>query len=192
MSPMRTLRYYASIPKIILLFAIFAGMAAVCWMGRETGALQLFAWLLGGLFALFALAVLLWLFITILLRTPILEINDRGATYYSPARPWRHTTVPWDEIARLDIEARRDSHRIKSYYLAVWARDPERDPSALQQFNVIWYSAPEGVVMVVPLDWLFLWAWRRRRARMLERIKTTFAPEIIKYDITVGEKERAA
>ena len=42
----------------------------------------------------------------------------------------------------------------------------------------------------VQLNMLFLRASRRQRAQMLERINTTFAPEITQYAVVVDEKER--
>jgi hypothetical protein len=43
---------------------------------------------------------------------------------------------------------------------------------------------------VAALDFLFLWPTRQCRAQLLERVKTTFAPEITRYHIRVDEEER--
>ena len=79
---------------------------------------------------------------------------------------------------------------MKSYYLAVEARHPDRYTAPLLRLNVAMYSAVKGVVLVAPLDDIFLWASRARGEQLLEEIKTTFAPEIIQHKVEVRESVR--
>lgn len=193
MVPQREIRYYASIPKIILLLFIMAGLTFIGWNGLVTGYNAYISWMLLSVGGLGALVALLWLLFTVALRQPILRINDAGLTSSPPLKPWLQRFIPWDDVGRIGINAQQLSKRTTNYYFVVEARRPDRytaPASWLGRLSVRVYPTLAGVEMTVLLNWLFLRASRTRRAQLLERIKTTFAPEIAQYDIWLDETEQ--
>lgn len=190
MTPSREIRYYLSIPKVALFLGVCVVIAAVGWQMLMSGKNAIESWVMiviGGVLSLTALIVLLY---AVALRKPILKINDTGVTYSSPGRPWRSFTVPWDDVAQIGIDMQQGARGTKSWYLAVEARHPGRYDAPLLRINVAMYSAVKGVVLVAPLDDIFLWASRARGERLLEEIKTTFAPEIIHHAVMMRENVR--
>jgi hypothetical protein len=47
-----------------------------------------------------------------------------------------------------------------------------------------------GALVILGELILFVWVSATRRAQMLERIKTTFAPELIQHNIWIDQEER--
>ena len=190
MTPSREIRYFLSLPNMAIFLGVFAVIAAVGWQMLVSGKNAIESWVMIGIGGVLSLTALIVLFYAVALRKPILKINDTGITYSPPARPWRSFTVSWDDVAHIGIDTQEGARGVKSYYLAVEARHPDRYTAPLLRINVAMYSAVKGVVLVAPLDEIFLWASRARGERLLEEIKTTFAPEIIQHAVTVRENVR--
>lgn len=193
MVPSRELHFYASIPKIVLLLLISVGFIAIgwwAWMTQHSLRVMLVGMLgvaFGGVCSLTFLILILFL---ILFRKPILRFTDTGITFSQPLMPWRSTVMSWQDVVRIAIHAQGALHTT-SYLLIVQTRYPDRYISSkAQRFTSGWFPALAGVVISAQLNMLFLRASRERRTRMLERIHTTFAPEIYQYQVQVDEQER--
>lgn len=182
----REIRYYASIPKAALLAGLFVAFSAFGWHARTPG--NVIDWVMIGFFGLVTLGALTALVFAVMRRKPVLAINDIGITYLPPGKA-PNVTVLWDDATRISIDTAYGARGLKSYYLAVQARHPDRYASVHQRVMIGWLSAGHDVAIAVPLDLLFLWALRARREQMLQRIQQTFAPEIILYGVEVEEPE---
>lgn len=202
MDSQRAVRYYASIPKLLLLLILTGGLAPIGWLAQTTGSNAIIAWILILVGCGFGVLVGVGLFVTIVLRRPTLQVNEGGFISMPPLTPWRRTFLPWADVARIGIQTSRNSTntglRYSFSYFAVYERDDldkledevsedEMGGVSGDKDSLLFAFAPINV----QLNMLFLRASRGRRTQMLERIKTTFAPEIIRYDVVVDEIERA-
>ena len=190
MTPQRELRYYASIPKLLL--ALFgSGIAVVIgqWAWRA-GANAIMAWLvvvLSGLCALIFLAILTF---AVILRKPTLVIDSSGIAARHPLTPWKTVFVPWSDVLRIGIRTRYGAAAASSSEFQAQARDPERyNISGLQRFSERIVPTRPGTVISAPLNLLFLRISRKRRVAFLKHIEQTFAPEIIQRGVIVDEAE---
>lgn len=194
MDSLREIRYYASIPKIMLLLLCMTGFTFASWqwlvMGHNVVASWM-SWIVLVLCGLGMLIALVWLLLTVIVRRPILRITNAGFTSSPPIKPWRSRFVPWDDVERIGISVQRLSARTTSYYFVIEARHPERYTSSnKQRLAASMYPSLTSVAITVMLNWLFLRVSRGRRAQLLERVRTTFAPEIAQHNVWVDEKER--
>ncbi len=200
MTLQRELRYYASIPKLLLLLIVTGGLAPIGWSARTTSFNAIIAWILIVAGCGFGALVGLGLFGAIVLRRPPLRVNEEGFISTPSFTPWRRTFIPWADVARVGIQTERHSTgiglRYAFYYFAVYERDDLDKLDSGQFEDEIRRSSGDKDPLLfayapinVQLNMLFLRASRRRRAQMLERIKTTFAPEIIRYCVVVDEVE---
>lgn len=202
MEPQREIRYYASVPKLLLLVLFFCGLTVFGWWvwtgwhifgGVIVGALLIGS---GGLGALAGLGLLVD---AIVLRNPMLLVDDSGFTTSLPLRPSRHLIYPWADISGIGVTVQElggeRSFTVRLYYLAVYRRDPDSEAELDSRERLVHYirnlrPSFRAAPPIATLDFLFLWPTRRMRANMLERIKTTFTPEISRYHIRVDEEER--
>ena len=77
-----------------------------------------------------------------------------------------------------------------SYFMVDASNLPNTWATPEERFSAKVYPSLANGGITIPLNWLFFWTTPKRRAQMLERIKTTFAPEIVQYGIRVDEVER--
>jgi hypothetical protein len=196
------LRLYVSVPKMVALTLLFGGLAALgwwIWMTWQTSSAMLVGGFFMGAGGLGLLSGLAWLFVAVVARTPLLTVNDSGFIVSLPFRPSRDVTYPWPEIAGIGINVKGPPAHyryvpLRAYFLVLYMRseDDEGDeeapgqvyPSESLHLSSI-YAPP-----VAALNLHYLLVTRERRAQLLERIKTTFAPEISRYHIRVDEVER--
>jgi hypothetical protein len=190
----RELRYYASIPKILIVLIGSAGFTFAGWQILKSDAHAFMTWFALGFFGLCTLVAVAWLIMTIALRKPLLQFTEAGVTSSQALRPWRTYFVPWSNVAGIGIRVRRSPSgyaRNTSYYLVIQARRPDSaTKSRVGRMSMRMYPSLAGAAEVVRLNSLFFLATRARRLRVLEHIKTTFAPEIIQHNIWVDQEER--
>jgi hypothetical protein len=107
----------------------------------------------------------------------------------------------WGIGVQTQVVGGKRSLRPKVSYLAVYERDEgyEGDEDGVDAAASLLETASGPVKVnlkyvytpiLVQFNMLFLFATRKRRAQMLERIKTTFAPELVQYSIWVDQEER--
>lgn len=187
MSDSREIRYYASIPKVLLLL-IGSGVFVVLGYGiRNSGANAVIAWLAIVFFGFCALVALTMLVLAVVLRQPLLAIDSTGITARQALTPWKASHVPWPEITRISVYTIRGSRSSSSSQLLVHVRDRERYNPSPRARRFVDAVAPafQNVALSAQFTFLLAWASRKRCLAVLERIETTFMPEIIQYDITV-------
>lgn len=189
----REIRYYASIPKLLLILLGAFGFVAVGWLLALARANPILIWLDIGFFGLGALVMLVQIALVVVFRRPMLLISNSGITTIPYAlQPNRLTMVPWQEIAGIGIRVQQ-LPRTRQYYFIVQARRPEdalAASSGMQRLSVKMYPSLAQMAINLPLNTLFLFTTRKRRARLLEHIQMMFAPELIQYNIWVDQQER--
>jgi hypothetical protein len=196
MDTRREIRYYASIPKITLLLLCFGSVTLASGWALESGYNSAGFWVLLVAFGLITLVPLTWLVLVAVFRQPILRVNGDGMIYSAPIKPWSHTVVRWEDVERIGIAKQGLSsgrmYHLTYYYLIVEVGDPERFVSTgLMSLNAAMYPALAKAAIVVAFSQLyFIASTHKQRERLLERIETTFAPEIIQYNVHVDRKER--
>jgi len=196
MDSQRELRFYASIPKILFLFIIGAAFTYAAWQALVSGANAVMSWFALGFFGLCTLVALALLGTVIVLRRPLLRINDVGITSFPALAPWRRVAVSWADVAGMGIRAQRVRHAFytrSTYYLVVQARHPDQlagRTTRIAKWMYSMYPTLANAAMAESLNMMFLVITRRRRAQTLERIKTTFAPELIQHNIWIDQEER--
>jgi hypothetical protein len=188
-TPQRELRYYISIPKLLLaLFGSSLFTVGGLWAWR-VGANAMMAWLtivFGGLCALIFLAILVF---AAILREPSLAIDPEGITARHPLTPWNAVFVPWSDVRCIGIRTRYGAAASTASEFQVQARDPNRYTlSRLQRFSARVVPTSPGTVIDAPLNLLFF--GRKQRAAFLKHVQQSFAPEIIQYHVVVDEAER--
>jgi hypothetical protein len=192
-TPQRELRYYASIPKMLLLLLVSGIFVFIGWQMLRTHRASMnliIAWLAIGFFGLGVVAFLAMLAFAIL-RIPLLAIDTKGITARQPLMPWKRVFVPWPDIARIGIRTQRGFHGSSFSMFQAQARGPSRYSSRrAQRFVAGLDPTLLGVVISVPFGFLFVWASRNRRVSLLNRVYQTFAPEIIQYGAIVDEAEQ--
>ncbi len=184
----REIRYYTSIPKILLLLIGSSVFVVLGYGMRNSGANAVIAWLAIVFFGFCALVALAVLVLAVVARQPLLAIDATGITARQPLTPWKVAFVPWPEITRISIHTIRNGRSSSSSMLLVYARDRERyNPSASAR-RFVDTQAPtfQGVALSAQFTFLLAWASRPRCLAVLERIQQTFAPEIIQYGVEVG------
>jgi len=77
-----------------------------------------------------------------------------------------------------------------SYFMVDASNLPNTWATPEERFSAKVYPSLAEAGITIPLNWLFFWTTPKRRAQLMERIKTTFAPEISRYNILVDEEER--
>ena len=88
MTPARELRYYASIPKLLLFLCSDAMFIALGWWATlSVPGESVISWAMLVTFVLFALFILIGCFFMGLLRQPMLQIDDVGITHVSTLTP---------------------------------------------------------------------------------------------------------
>jgi hypothetical protein len=194
--PQREIRYYFSILKLMLLLLASLAFVANGWPMIHAGAHPIIAWLGVGFFGLGALVILGELILTVIFRLPMLDkpalqITDDGISSVLPFTPWAHSFVPWADVARINIRRWRYARGRSFASLVVHVRNPDAYMSQkAQRFAEAWDPSMKDTVITVPLIFIFVWVSATRRAQMLERIKTTFAPELIQHNIWIDQEER--
>ena len=193
MTPQRELRYYASIPKMLLLLlvgGVFVFIGRQMSHTRGVSMNLIVAWLAIVFFGLAVLAFLAMLAFAIL-RIPLLAIDAEGITATQPLMPWKKVFVPWPDIARIGIRRQRGFHGSSFSMFQAQARDPSRYSSLrVQRFIARLDPTLRGIVISVPFSFLFVWASRNRRVSLLNRVYQTFSSEIIQHSVVVDEAER--
>ncbi|HEX8732366.1 MAG TPA: STM3941 family protein [Ktedonobacterales bacterium] len=190
MRDMREIRYYASIPKLLLLLIGSAAFVAIGWSMQRVGDNLVFAWMAIVLFGLCALVVLAMLIFAVVLRQPLLVINSAGITARQALLPWWRTAfVPWPDIARIRVRTVSGASATSISQLLIYARNRDRYNPSARGRRFVDAHAPifQGVALSAPFALLLTWASRKRCLAVVERIKQTFAPEIIQYNITVDD-----
>ncbi len=193
MIPQREIRYYTSIPKLLLTLIGALGFVAVGWLTAMAGASPILTWMVIGFFGFVALGMLVQIALVVVFRKPTLVVSDSGITASPYAlQPKRVTMIPWQEIAGIGICVQK-LPRTTQYYFVVQARRPEyalAASSGMQRVSAKVYPSLAQAAINLPLTLLFLFATRNRRAQLLERIKTTFGSELVQYNIWVDDVER--
>lgn len=196
MLPQRELRYYTSVPKVLALLIGSAGFTFAGWQMLTSGANAVASWFVLGFSGLCMLIGLQWLGTIIVLRKPVLRINEAGFTEFPALAPWRSFSVPWVDVAGIGLRVRRSRSGFftrSSHYFVVQARHPDQLPGRTKKvarWTIAMFPSLESTAIAESLNMMFLFATRKRRMQMLERIKTTFMPEIIRYGIWIDEVER--
>lgn len=195
----REIRFHASIPKLLLFLLGSLAFVAIGWWIWTTQHSQKSA-IVGvlalGFFGLCALVFLGVIVAVAIFRKPLLQIDELGFTEFPMLAPWRHYSVPWANVAGIGIQVqrfRRGFFTQSIYYLVVQARHPELLPNRTKktyQWTVAMYPSLAHAALAESLQMMFLVTTKRRRARMLERIKTTFTTELLQHNIWVDEEER--
>ena len=121
-----------------------------------------------------------------LFQQPILTMNTTGITYSSPRMPWHSIVVPWDDVTRMSVFRQRAGPYARTAFL-VHTKHPLRYISPIRQRVTAWWNpALQGATISISLASLDIGITRAQRRPTLERIKKTFAREIIQHDITVA------
>lgn len=190
MRDMREIRYYASIPKILLLLIASAAFVVGGWAMRGSSDNVVIAWLAMIFFGFCGLVALAILFSAAILRLPLLVIDSTGITARQALLPWWKTKfVPWPDITRIGVRTTRGARGSSFSQLLVYARDRERyNPSARgRRFVDTFAPSLSGVALTAPFAMLLVWASRKRCLAVVERIKQNFVSEIIRYNIAVDD-----
>lgn len=196
MDPHREIRCYTSIPKIILMLLLFGAPAFAAWWALKGDYHSGGLWAVLAIFGLISVIPLMWLILVAVFRQPILRITSDGMIYSAPIKPWSHTLVRWEEITRIWVAKQRLSssplYHLTYYYLIVEVDAPERFASSrLMRMNAAMYPAlAKAAIMVAFSQFHFIASTHNQRERLLERIKTTFAPEIHERHVAVVKVER--
>lgn len=182
----REIRYYANIPKVLLLLIGSGAFIVLGWSMLGSGGNMVIAWLAMIFFGLCALVALAMLVFAVVLRQPLLLLDADGVTARQALTPWKKAFVPWPDIARIGVRTVSGARGSSSSTLLVYVRDRNRYTSSrAQRFTAAIDPTLQGVALSAQFTFLLTWASRKRCLTVLERIKTTFAPEIIQYDIAV-------
>lgn len=195
MIPQREIRYYASIPKLFVLLLGSSICTAISWWTWTTQHTMKAA--IGGVLglgfgAVCSLTVLYSLVCMAIFREPLLAFTDAGVRSSIPLLPWRSVVVPWARVERMGIFAQTIVHN-SSFYFVVNARtiDPYHvSSSRVARMASNLYPWLTRAAISVRVNSIYLFASRQKRADMLERIKATFASEIIRYQIDLAMDER--
>lgn len=195
MQSQQEIRYYSSIPKLLLLLLLVVGFIWVGWneltSRRNPVPLLLFLIFVLVVSCIASAVVVMWLFVTVIMRQPILCINAAGLAAAPPLRPWRRRLIPWEGITRIRIGVQSGPAMATfSYFIVDASNLPNIWATSEERFSAKVYPSLAKSEITTPLNWLFFWTTPKRRAQLLERIKTTFAPEISRYHIRVDEVER--
>lgn len=195
MIPLREIRYYASIPKLCVLLLgslIFTAIGWWAWMTQHTMKAVIGGVLGLGFGGVCSLTFLYWLACMAIFRKPLLAFTEAGVRSSLPLQPWRTIVVPWGQVERMGIFAQTMLHHA-SFYFVVNARtiDPYHvSPSRVARMASNVYPSLARAAISVQVNSMYLFASRQKRADMLERIKATFASEIIRYHIDLAPEER--
>ncbi len=200
MIPQREIRYYASIPKIFMFLLGSSLFAAGGWWTVTTQHAMkatIGGGVLVGIGCCGCAVFLAWLVEAIVVRKPLLRINEIGFTSSLPLFARRGRFVPWADVKGICIGKQvlksGTLARNTVWYLIVDVRDVNKYPSQrpkLASLSTNMYPSLAHTALMVQLNRLYLFASRRRRADMLERIKATFASEIIRYHIDLAMEEQ--
>lgn len=195
MIPQREIRYYASIPKAFLLFLgslLFLAIGWWAWTMQHSMRDTLVGVLGLGFGGLCSAVFLYWLACMVIFRKPLLAFNDVGVQSSLALQPWRTIVVPWSEVESMGIFVQKMS-RNTSYHFAVIVHNIDAyrtSTSRLARMAANMYPSLAHAAISVQLNSMYLFAARQKRADMLERIKATFASEIIQYHIDLAMDER--
>lgn len=191
----REIRYYASIPKLFVLLVgslMFVAIGWWAWTTQHTTRDAIVGVLGLGFGGVCSLVFLYWLACMVIFRKPLLAFTDAGVHSSFPLQPWRTIFVPWAQIERMGIFAQKMLHHA-SYYFVVNARtiDSSRvSTSRVARMASTMYPSLARAAIAVQVNSVYLFASRQRRVDMLERIKATFASEIIRYQIDLAMEEQ--
>lgn len=102
--------------------------------------------------------------------------------------------MPWEEVTGLGVRKHRLKLGLTRHYFVADVQDASKFPRHLPALvRLLTKAHPSPVrqyVALASLNMIWLFATRKRQAQMLERIKTTFAPEIYQYQIQVDDQVR--
>jgi hypothetical protein len=139
-----------------------------------------------GFFGLGVLVFLLSMSREVLLRRPVLQVDSQGWTF-NPALGQRPQQAAWQDIGRVTMYRQR-LQRNKMFYLVVEARTPEDAPdSTVHKITTRFYPSLALALLAVPLNTVFMRTTPAKTARLLQRIRTTFADELRDYYILVDD-----
>jgi hypothetical protein len=189
----RELRYYSSNSKLLLQLVGSLTFVFIGWLikGSAVGFNLVMAWLAIVLFGLGVVVFFVQLLLAVVVRKPVLRINTAGIASAAPLQLSKTSFVPWDDIARINVRVQSASSRNKQYYFLVEPRHPERYTTLNKQnLSAQMYPSLAHAAISVIIGQLFFIASRKRRTQLLERIETTFAPEITQFNIVVDNVER--
>lgn len=195
MIPQGEIRYYASIPKVLALLlgsVMFTALGWWAWTNQHTMKAAIGGVLGLGFGGVCSVTFLYWLACMAIYRKPLLAFTDAGVQSSIAVQPWRVTFVPWAEVESMGIFAQK-MPRNKSYYFAVNVRDISAyrtSTSRLGRMAANMYPSLAHAAIAIPVNSLYLFATRQRRADMLERINASFASEIIRYQVDLAMEEQ--
>ncbi len=204
-SPSPSLRYYYSLAKLLLVFAVScAFFTAACLyllpdaQSSSDGLNQLMLYVAMGFFGLCAVGSLAFATLRVVRPRPWLVLDERGVTYYAGvlSRTPGHTrTILWKDIRDIAIyRLRLRAGKVTStqYLLTFSSQAPHIGAGGTPDGGPQAFSAAllgyEGIA--IPLKMYFLACTRARRAALLHDIKTNFAPQLARYGICLDEHQR--
>lgn len=202
MTPRREIRYRAGIPRILLTFILvlmclyFVYSDSVLLMSPMPQSIGdvINNILLLSVMVLCALGLLQWLVALGIVRGTLLTVDHAGFRALYLFKPWRSKVVPWEEVTGLGVRKHRLKLGLTRHYFVADVRDASKFPRHLPALvRLLTKAHPSPVrqyVALASLNMIWLFATRKRQAQMLERIKTTFAPEIYQYQIQVDDQVR--
>lgn len=202
MTPRREIRYRAGIPRILLTFVLvlmclYLVYSEIVLLASPTQ--QSVGDVVNNIFVLVcmvlcALGFLLWLVALGIVRGTLLTVDHAGFRALYLFKPWRSKVVPWEEVTGLGIRKHRLKLGLTQHYFVADVRDASKFPRHLPALvRLLTKAHPSPVrqyVALASLNMIWLFATHKRQAQMLERIKTTFAPEIYQYQIQVDDQVR--
>lgn len=190
----REIRYYASISKLVWYLLGSLAFVLIGWLilnnSSDIGDI-IMSWLCIVFFGLGVVVFLMQIVNIIIKRQPILRINSAGITSADPLGVRKARFVPWGDVARISVRVQSLPRGNKQYYFLVEARQSESDGDPNKpSLTARMYPSLAHAAITVILNQLSFMATRKRRTQLLERIETTFAPEIIQYNVVIDKVER--
>ncbi len=202
MTPRREIRYRAGIPRILqdfvtFLVCLFLSYVQLMFLrspNQQSIGDVVSNTLLFICIVLCTLLMLLWLVALGIVRGTLLTVDHAGFRALYLFKPWRSKVVPWEEVTGLGVRKHRLKLGLTRHYFVADVRDaskfPRHLPALVRLFTKAHPSPVRQYVALASLNMIWLFATRKRQAQMLERIKTTFAPEIAQYRIQIDEQVR--
>lgn len=174
-----TLIFFAMFPALGLFMAMIPSQLGFLVLG-----LRILGFIIVAYFGLWWLAMWLRLFEAVFLRKPIVEFNASGITRWPLLSPWRHVTIPWEEVTLIGALYRGGGEKARPTFF-IKTRHDEKYVSPIRQRFMRWWNPSLGIVAFsssLP--------WMADASKLVARVETAFAPEIARYGITIRARIR--
>ncbi|HEX8036313.1 MAG TPA: STM3941 family protein [Ktedonobacterales bacterium] len=185
------LRLYANPVKLLLLLlgsAVFVLIGFLMLQDakvRSDASQTAMAYVAIAFFGLCSVVFIIMIVRDTVFRLPVLQIDGQRWNYKSPLGG-KAQAVPWQNIRAIAL-FRQKLPRTSTYYLVVYARDPQQAPRPrTQAFTARFYPSLSGAAMSVPLNTLFVRTTPSKSKRLLERIVSTCAHEMQLHRVQVS------